>query len=123
MQIPPVNAYQKIGAHSMPPGWSELYLEPLLVTSPVCRADAFHLLACQCRLASLVASSTFHIGLLLSLGQSCRVTCHQRFLPWFLELWRRHSCTFWRMIAGRNLGYRAVDTRHPVGASVCLGLG
>src|SRR5712691_9279519 len=65
----------------------------------------------QCRLASLVAKSTFHIGLLLSLGQSYRVTCHQRFLPWFLESWRRHSCTFWRMIAGRNLGYRAVDTR------------
>src|SRR2546425_4058111 len=32
----------------------------------------------------------------MSLGKIDRVTCHQRFLPWFLESWRRHSCTFWR---------------------------
>src|SRR5262249_6521299 len=107
----------------MPPGWIVLYLEPPLATSLACRVVVFHLSACLYRRAVLAATSTVRSAWLRSLGRSYSVTCHRRFLPSFLGSWRHCFYTSWRMIAGKNLGYRVVDRRHPVGADVYLGLG
>src|SRR5262249_16693923 len=99
------------------------YLEPLSVTSLACLMGVCLLWAYLYRFALLGATSTVHNGWLRWLDPSCRVTCRLRFLPWFLGSWRHRFYTIWRMSAGTCLGYRVVDTRHPVGAYACLGLG
>src|SRR3989441_7023507 len=103
--------------------WNVLYLVPLLVTSLAYLVVVFHLWASLYRFALLGAISTVRSGLLRSLDQSFRVTCHPRFPPLFPESLHHRFYTVWCMIAGTCLGYKVVYIRHPVGVCACLGLG
>src|SRR5262249_49298025 len=114
---------RKIVVHSTPPGWIVLYLEPPLATSLACRVVVCLLSACLYRRAWLATTSTVRSAWLRSLGRSYFVPCPRRFLPSLLGAWRHCFDTSWRTIAGKNLGCRVVDRRHPVGADVYLGLG